>query len=648
MTALLAFFFAVSARADTPVPYLPRQFNTDQSMGAINENLRDITGRNRDNLVPVVADNACPAGYALTGATQKQGYIFGGTCSSVSQSVNFSSAPVSAPSVTRLNMTAGSGCDSTLPLTTGGALPVVIEINATMVGQNGGISAVGVQMDGAYFDGQSDSIGIVASVSAGGSYPANLSTPHTLGSIPSAGVHTFCLSFFVPAGGTGVVPSNSNGSSIASWTVYELFGGAQGPAGAAGASGSTVTVTAPITGTGSSASPLALDNTVVTEQGNTFNGAGQLLQLNGSAQITQAMIPASSIDTSRLAPGAVNTTKILNGAVTTNQLGTASVDTTKLSPGSVDTTKLVNGSVGTNQLASSSVDTTKLQPGSVDTGKLLNGSVDTTKVSNWAIDTGKLQTDSVVTRVISNLSVTTAKIADSSVDTGKLATDSVTAIKISAGAVDTNKVGMWAIDTTKIQTDAVVTRSIISGAVDTGKIANGSINTSKVITWLALDGLSTNKIAWSDGTVSTTAAAGGSSSSSPAAVGRSTTSAQTLINYATFGTCVSGSTKTVPGILATSSMLLLANASIADNGATTGKGGWLVDGAYPNNYSSTVPMCSFGGVLNATYGFHCSYVLEPLSAGSHTFCFWVAAPTSSFFFFSGGYSPSAFFELEIK
>lgn len=80
----IAFFLLVTVGgivlADTPVPYYPRSFDKNQSMGAINQNLQDITGRNRDRLVGVVGNATCGSTQALLGATEKNGYIFGGSC----------------------------------------------------------------------------------------------------------------------------------------------------------------------------------------------------------------------------------------------------------------------------------------------------------------------------------------------------------------------------------------------------------------------------------------------------------------------------------------------------------------------------------------------------------------------------------------
>lgn len=76
----LSIILAIPAFADNPVPYYTRTTDKNQSMGAINKNLLDITGRNRDKLSPIVGDQTCLPGQALLGATEKKGYIFGGTC----------------------------------------------------------------------------------------------------------------------------------------------------------------------------------------------------------------------------------------------------------------------------------------------------------------------------------------------------------------------------------------------------------------------------------------------------------------------------------------------------------------------------------------------------------------------------------------
>lgn len=107
-----------------------------------------------------------------------------------------------------------------------------------------------------------------------------------------------------------------------------------------------------------------------------------------------------------VAAGSIDTAKIANGAVGTDQLAPLSVDTTKIAPGAVDTTKILNGAVGTNQLAPLAVDTTKIAPGAVDTTKILNGAVSTIKLAPLAVDTTKIAPGSIdSTKLTSGLSM---------------------------------------------------------------------------------------------------------------------------------------------------------------------------------------------------------------------------------------------------
>ena len=78
----LIFVLAIGAVyvAAQPVPYYSRNQTANQDAGAGNANLRDITGRQRDRLVTKIGDASCSPTQPLLGATEKKGYIFGGSC----------------------------------------------------------------------------------------------------------------------------------------------------------------------------------------------------------------------------------------------------------------------------------------------------------------------------------------------------------------------------------------------------------------------------------------------------------------------------------------------------------------------------------------------------------------------------------------
>jgi hypothetical protein len=220
--AILAMLLAQAAHADTPAPYYPRQFNTGQSMGAINENLLDVTGRNKDNLVPIVGDQACAPGQALTGATQKGGYIFGGSCTTIDGSTNtvFNSSvtfnggvfgtimPSSFTFVkpgTLVNHSPGGFGDvaiATVTLTTNGGhdLEIVVSGSAGVAADTTANVLWGVLVDGVFAFGLTSVNPAQNCATGSNSVWGNCSGTYTIqaGNAPLAGVHNFALVIWDP------------------------------------------------------------------------------------------------------------------------------------------------------------------------------------------------------------------------------------------------------------------------------------------------------------------------------------------------------------------------------------------------------------------------------------------------------------------
>jgi len=101
--------------------------------------------------------------------------------------------------------------------------------------------------------------------------------------------------------------------------------------------------------------------------------------------------------------GAIQTSNIEDGAVTSAKIATGGIATVDMEDGSVTSLKIANGGVATADLADAAVTTGKINDAAVTTGK----------INDAAVTTGK----------INDAAVTTAKIADANVTSGKLATD---------------------------------------------------------------------------------------------------------------------------------------------------------------------------------------------------------------------------------
>lgn len=140
----------------------------------------------------------------------------------------------------------------------------------------------------------------------------------------------------------------------------------------------------------------------------------------GSGAVTTAKLASGAVDSTILAASAVTTAKIASGAVDASALASNAVTTAKLAANAVDGTKISSGAVGTTQLATSAVDSTKLASGAVTTAALASGAVDSTKLATGAVTTTAIATGAVGSSQLADGSIIGAKIGAGQVATDKL------------------------------------------------------------------------------------------------------------------------------------------------------------------------------------------------------------------------------------
>jgi len=91
--------------------------------------------------------------------------------------------------------------------------------------------------------------------------------------------------------------------------------------------------------------------------------------------------------------------------------------------GAIQTSNIEDGAVTSAKIATGGIATVDMEDGSVTSLKIANGGVATADIADAAITTGKINDGAVTTGKINDAAVTTAKIADANVTSGKLATD---------------------------------------------------------------------------------------------------------------------------------------------------------------------------------------------------------------------------------
>lgn len=175
-----------------------------------------------------------------------------------------------------------------------------------------------------------------------------------------------------------------------------------------------------------------------------------------------------------------------NGGTTAPTFGIAPHDHTSASSG--------------GDLGADTVDTTQLVDDAVTQAKIDSGAVGTTELADLAVTSGKLASNAVTTDKITDANVTLAKMATNSVDTTQLVDDSVTTAKIDAGAVGTTELADLGVTSAKLGTNAVTTAKIADANVTLAKMATNSVDTSQIVddavTPTKTDGLTGSSVAF--------------------------------------------------------------------------------------------------------------------------------------------------------
>lgn len=253
------------------------------------------------------------------------------------------------------------------------------------------------------------------------------------------------------------------------------------------------------------------------------------------------IITAGAINTTKLADGAVTEIKILNGAVSNSKIAPDAITSDKIKDGEVKTADLADGAVSNTKIGADAVTSDKILDGTVLSADLANAAITNNKLANDAVTNDKIANGTIdlttkVTGVLPILNGGTGastaagaltnlgaeavanKVTDfsnpsNSTYPSTLAVQNLVAaatpdattlvkgkIKLDgdlSGTADLPRVKDDAITSAKISNGTILSEDIQAGAVQTANIADAAVTTSK----LANDAVTTDKI--KDGTVAT-------------------------------------------------------------------------------------------------------------------------------------------------
>jgi hypothetical protein len=125
--------------------------------------------------------------------------------------------------------------------------------------------------------------------------------------------------------------------------------------------------------------------------------------LGGTAvAVKKNKLPANSVGSKQLKPGAVGTPHVKADAITSKALAANAVDGAAIQPGAVGSDDLASGAVGEEALAPLSIGTGKLKNDAVTKEKVGEGEIDSSLIAGGAISTPKLGPRVITESKISN------------------------------------------------------------------------------------------------------------------------------------------------------------------------------------------------------------------------------------------------------
>ena len=210
-----------------------------------------------------------------------------------------------------------------------------------------------------------------------------------------------------------------------------------------------------------------------------------------NGDIPGAKISANSLTANQIAPNAIGSSELANGACDTAALQNLAVTADKIAADSIGDSKIVVGGLGTSSIANGAItyDKTNFSNGSIPGAKITSNSITGTQIAPNTINASELNDLSVGTASLQNNSVTREKLASNSVTSNNIINGSILTVDLNDGLITEDKLSSNSISTSKLQDDSV-TADKLQNNLPPSILATGSITSL----YLADEACTTDKI----------------------------------------------------------------------------------------------------------------------------------------------------------
>ncbi len=138
-------------------------------------------------------------------------------------------------------------------------------------------------------------------------------------------------------------------------------------------------------------------------------------------------IPDGSVTAAKVAINAIETTRLVNDAVTELKIAALAVTNAKIAVDAIDATKIQDDAVTNSKIVDAAITEVKLADDAVSNAKIAVNAIDATQIQNNAVTTAALVADAVTAVKVATDAITTTKIQNDAITTAKIAALQVTA-----------------------------------------------------------------------------------------------------------------------------------------------------------------------------------------------------------------------------